>query len=74
MGRLRVVFILSMSYMHYITPHLAINNRGRVQVVRTVYATTIGRRRIGFEYATVAAIQGGLSTSYAITRQVLTVS
>ena len=39
------------------------------------YAITIGRRRIGFEYdATVAAIQGGWSTSYELTRQVLTVS
>ena len=35
---------------------LKMNNHGRVYKLTAIYATIIGRRRIGFEYATVAAI------------------
>ena len=47
------------------TPHLAMNASSVYKVVHSEYATRMGRRHVGFEYAVVAAIQGGLITLYA---------
>ena len=45
--------------LEYSPPHNE-QPRARISSPHWIYATTIGRRRIGFEHATVAAIQGGI--------------